>query len=391
MIDVWTYGPTEAGIRTTEAVSQEISTRLGNLQTDIKRKRWYRRMLNKKNRGRTIRYSLLVGNAVLLLVVVAFVAQKPQTADTKIVNSIVVNDGVEEATNPLDALSSADIANTIANVTYLPERSAVANKADTVNAQLTIAPSDNVVTAKPQVIASALKSRADIQNYTVQAGENVPTIATKFGITSDTVRWSNSLTGDDVAAGRQLVISPITGIVYKVKPGDTIDSILAKYQVNRDQVISFNDIEGGNLPVNQYIVLPNGSPAARASTPSLSNIATSAGFAWGGGAVYGANGYDYGYCTWYVKNRRPDLPNNLGNASTWKILAQRAGFATGSAPRAGAVIWTPPRDYYGHVGYVESVNADGSVNVSEMNTVGWGVVSRKTLSAGQAAGYGYIY
>jgi surface antigen len=40
---------------------------------------------------------------------------------------------------------------------------------------------------------------------------------------------------------------------------------------------------------------------------------------------------------------------------------------------------------------VESVNGDGSVNVSEMNTAGWGVVSRKTLSAEQAAGYGYIY
>lgn len=26
---------------------------------------------------------------------------------------------------------------------------------------------------------------------------------------------------------------------------------------------------------------------------------------------------------------------------------------------------------YGHVGYVESVNADGSITVSEMNYAGW--------------------
>lgn len=350
-------------------------------------------MFNKRNRGRTIRYSLLAGNAILLMVVVAFVAQKPQTNNSSQAdNAVVANQASEEIVNPLDALSSADIAFNVARATYLPETSSVANKADTVNAQLTIAPSDNVVTAKPQVIATALKSRADIQNYTVQPGDNVTSIAAKFGVTSDTIRWSNNLTGDEVAAGKVLVISPINGIAYMVAAGDSVDSILTKYQADRDQVISFNDIEGGNLPVGQYIILPNGQPAARATArPSLTNVASAGGFAWGGGAVYGSNGYDYGYCTWYVKNRKPELPSNLGNASTWKVLAQRAGFSTGNVPRAGAVIWTPPRDYYGHVGYVESVGADGSVNVSEMNVAGWGVVSRKTLSAEQAASYGYIY
>lgn len=350
-------------------------------------------MFSKRNRGRTIRYSLLAGNAVLLIVVIAFVAQKPQTSNTSQANNAPVA-AVEagEVINPLDELSSADIAFNVAAAAYLPETSSVANKADTVNAQLTIAPADNVVTAKPQVIATALKSRADIQNYTVVAGEDVPAVAAKFGVTSDTIRWSNGLTGDALAAGRVLVISPINGVVYKVAAGDTIDSVMAKYQANREQVVSFNDVESGNLPVGEYIVLPGAQPAARATArPSLANVAGSGGFAWGGGAVYGSNGYDYGYCTWYVKNRKPELPSNLGNASTWKVLAQRAGFSTGNVPRAGAVIWTPPRDYYGHVGYVESVNGDGSVNVSEMNTAGWGVVSRKTLSAEQAAGYGYIY
>ena len=350
-------------------------------------------MFSKKNRGRTIRYSLLAGNAVLLIVVIAFVAQKPQTSNTSQVNSApVATAAADEVVNPLDELSSADIAFNVAAAAYLPETSSVANKADTVNAQLTIAPADNVVAAKPQVIATALKSRADIQNYAFQPGEDVSAIAAKFGVTSDTIRWSNGITGDAVAAGRTLVISPINGIVYKVAAGDTIDSVMAKYQANRDQVVSFNDLEAGNLPVGEYIVLPGAQPAARATgRQSLANVSGAGGFAWGGGAVYGSNGYDYGYCTWYVKNRKPELPSNLGKASTWKVLAQRAGFSTGNVPRAGAVIWTPPRDYYGHVGYVESVNGDGSVNVSEMNVAGWGVVSRKTLSAEQAAGYGYIY
>src|SRR5690606_39734143 len=49
------------------------------------------------------------------------------------------------------------------------------------------------------------------------------------------------------------------------------------------------------------------------------------------------NTYYYGYCTWYAKSKRPDLPNNLGNANTWVARAAAQGFATGSTPRAGAI------------------------------------------------------
>lgn len=99
------------------------------------------------------------------------------------------------------------------------------------------------------------------------------------------------------------------------------------------------------------------------------------------------NGYDYGYCTWYVKNRRPDLPNNLGNANTWYYMAQRDGLSTGATPRAGAV-GTTTRGSLGHVVYVESVNGDGTINVSEMNYQGWGVVSSRIASASD---FVYIY
>ena len=95
------------------------------------------------------------------------------------------------------------------------------------------------------------------------------------------------------------------------------------------------------------------------------------------------NSYGYGYCTWYVKNRRPDMPNNLGNANTWVARAAAQGMATGSAPRAGAVGQAGM-----HVVYVESVNADGSVTVSEMNRAGWNVISSRTVPASY---FQYIY
>lgn len=100
------------------------------------------------------------------------------------------------------------------------------------------------------------------------------------------------------------------------------------------------------------------------------------------------NTYDFGYCTWYVKNRRgPSVPNTLGNANTWYSRAAAAGMAVGSAPRAGAV-GTTTRGAEGHVVYVESVNADGSINISEMNAPIWGQATYRTASASE---FVYIY
>lgn len=366
------------------------------MQTDVRKHAMYRRFMGKKSaRKRTIRYGLLAANVVILLAVVAFVAHTAPAQSQDSQNAVVSDKNVQ---NPLDQLSSADIAVHVARVTHLDEATSVANKADTVNAQLAIAPADNIVTTKPQVVASGLKSRKDIQQYTAKQGDSVGSIAAAFGVTSDTIRWSNNVTGDSVSNGQKLVISPINGIAYQVKAGDTVEALATKYNTNKDQIIAFNDIEIGGLPVGQYIVLPGGSPQQVATTTrgSLATIAGAGGFAWGGyNAVYGSNGYDYGYCTWWAANRRAEtgrpIPSNLGNAATWKVLAQRAGLGVGNTPQAGAVIWTPPRDYYGHVGYVESVNSDGSVNISEMNVVGWGSVDKKTLSASEAAGYSYIY
>jgi surface antigen len=101
-----------------------------------------------------------------------------------------------------------------------------------------------------------------------------------------------------------------------------------------------------------------------------------------------SNSYAWGQCTWYAKNKRPDLPNNLGNANTWYSQAAAAGYAVGTVPKAGAV-GTTTAGSFGHVVYIESVNADGTVNISEMNYAGGiGVVHTRTTKASE---FTYIY
>jgi surface antigen len=126
---------------------------------------------------------------------------------------------------------------------------------------------------------------------------------------------------------------------------------------------------------------------ARALAIAQAQVATPTAATWTGGGPW-PNHFSYGYCTWYVASRR-FIPW-FGNAIEWWPNAPSHGNAEGQAPRVGAVMVTRESGY-GHVAYVESVNADGSWNVSEMNFVGWNQVSRRTVRPGQVPLVGFIY
>ncbi len=108
----------------------------------------------------------------------------------------------------------------------------------------------------------------------------------------------------------------------------------------------------------------------------------------GGYVPAGSNSFPYGYCTWYVAQKR--TVSWGGNAGQWYSDAQSAGRPVGKTPQVGAIMVTN-ESYYGHVAYVESVNADGSFTVSEMNYAGWGVVDYRTVSPGSVPLIGFIY
>ena len=91
--------------------------------------------------------------------------------------------------------------------------------------------------------------------------------------------------------------------------------------------------------------------------------------------------FPYGQCTYWVWSNRS--VGQWNNASSWYTQAQRDGWATGSTPEVGAIAWE-----YGHVSLVEAVNSDGTVDISEMNYSGLGVVSYRTRPATQ---FKYIY
>lgn len=95
------------------------------------------------------------------------------------------------------------------------------------------------------------------------------------------------------------------------------------------------------------------------------------------------------YAAWKVASTGRYVPHfqGMGNANQWPSTVARHGIQSGSAPRAGSVAMMPI-GYYGHVMYVESVNADGTITVSDYNLEWDGLYRMYTRSA---AGLTYIY
>lgn len=89
-----------------------------------------------------------------------------------------------------------------------------------------------------------------------------------------------------------------------------------------------------------------------------------------------------------------------GNAYNWDDRARAAGYVVDRTPAAGT-IGQIDGGAYGHVFWVESVNGDGSINVTEYNNAyatqlysgkfRYGDFGARTISAGEAKTYNYIH
>lgn len=184
---------------------------------------------------------------------------------------------------------------------------------------------------------------------------------------------------------------PPKPVVYLVKEGDNLTKIGSKYNVEWQRLWAKNKklTHPDLIHVGDKITIPEPSEQLERAIPAAVSLpAVTPGVVAAKPVYDGANTYDYGYCTWYVKNRRgASIPNGLGNANTWYSRAAGMGMAVGTTPKAGAV-GTTTRGALGHVVYVESVNKDGSINISEMNAPTWGAVTHRTAAASE---FMYIY
>lgn len=256
-------------------------------------------------------------------------------------------------------------------------------------------------------IARDPEEEGGVKIYTVAEGDTVSAIAARFDITVNTILWANDLDNvDAIRPGDQIFILPVAGFNYVVKTGDSIDAIASKYHASREQIIAFNGLPAnGELTVGESVTIPGG--VKETPTPGNGNSSgltrrqyASPGSLGGAlditpdftrpkeGRAGSGHRFPYGYCTWYVAQKRY-VPWG-GNAGTWLYNARASGYRTGKTPAVGSIVVTTENRYYGHVALVERVTGD-VITVSEMNYIGWSKKSVRQLSRSSRVIKGYIY
>ncbi|WZE72870.1 LysM peptidoglycan-binding domain-containing protein [Macrococcus sp. CCM 2573] len=249
--------------------------------------------------------------------------------------------------------------------------------------------------------------------YTVVSGDSLSLIAYRHNTSVNELMRLNNLTGYLIFPGQRLKVSGTTTTTtvsttrptavtsnatsHVVQSGEYLSLIASRYGITVAQLKSLNGLTSDLIFPNQRLVVKGN---AVQGTPTVSPVASRAPVSttvtnYVTPVFAHSNLYDYGQCTWYVFNKRASMGKGIStywwHARNWANGAIKDGYTVNRTPAYGAIAQTSD-GYYGHVAFVERVNGDGTILVSEMNyATGVGVIGYRTLNQWQVSRYVFIH
>ena len=114
----------------------------------------------------------------------------------------------------------------------------------------------------------------DIIEYTAQSGDTFSSLSEEFGVSKETILWANDLTKNSaLKVGQQLIILPVSGVLYHVQKGDTTGDIAKTYKADVSEIVTFNELSSeGDIYIGDILIIPDGvkpSPAVAAVSPQI--------------------------------------------------------------------------------------------------------------------------
>jgi murein DD-endopeptidase MepM/ murein hydrolase activator NlpD len=155
---------------------------------------------------------------------------------------------------------------------------------------------------KPIAVDTTVEDGSDLlRTYKVKAGDTLTGIASKFDVSMMTLWWANDLDSkDELHQGQVLTIPPISGLVLTVTANDTLDTIAAKYKVDKDRILKTNDLTDPNLVVGQVLVVPGAKGKPIPTPKPVKRAAISKPRSSGGGSSRPPTKYTGGRFSWPV-------------------------------------------------------------------------------------------
>ncbi|HHE7725847.1 TPA: LysM peptidoglycan-binding domain-containing protein [Staphylococcus aureus] len=252
--------------------------------------------------------------------------------------------------------------------------------------------------------AAAFLTHHDAQastQHTVQSGESLWSIAQKYNTSVESIKQNNQLDNNLVFPGQVISVggsdaqntsntSPQAGSAssHTVQAGESLNIIASRYGVSVDQLMAANNLRGYLIMPNQTLQIPNGGSGGTTPTATTGSNGNASSFNH-------QNLYTAGQCTWYVFDRRAQAGSPIStywsDAKYWAGNAANDGYQVNNTPSVGSIMQSTPGPY-GHVAYVERVNGDGSILISEMNyTYGPYNMNYRTIPASEVYSYAFIH
>lgn len=120
--------------------------------------------------------------------------------------------------------------------------------------------SSNLLSIGQNLIIPGKISEKESDEYAVQKGDTLYSIARKFNTTVDNLKSLNNITTDSLAIGQILKIPGEENIkenTYTVKKGDNLYSIARTYGTTVDKLKDINNLTSNNLSIGQVLKLPS--------------------------------------------------------------------------------------------------------------------------------------
>lgn len=226
--------------------------------------------------------------------------------------------------------------------------------------------------------------RSGIIEYTIEEGDTLSLIAERFGISVSTLYWANNLSNQSyIQPGKTLRIPPGSGIIHKVVSGDTLDSIIKKYNGNKELTIKYNDIASDEMiAVGKEILVADGTPPPP-PPPVVKTPSTTISQSWGsffqpttGSNVTGGN------LNW------PSACHSISQNPRWGHIAIDINCSSGTgiyAAESGVATVIPNRGN-GYGNYI-IINHGNGMQTLYGHLSGFAVSNGQYVSRGQQIGY----